>query len=219
MHRSRHQKTFRHLCLVFSGWILVAGVSTEADASILVTWENVGSDLKASWTGTFDISAYTGGGAAVTGPGKAKSQGDPAVADFFFESGSNTPNNAVNHFKASTSFGGDLFFFDTGDTTNYSGIVFEVITVTGGNSTFNIDNSWSPGNTITGNATWANKSLSSVFSGNLPLFQNKVMFDDGTNTVTFQAVPEPTALMLAFGGVAAGLWQCGRRHRRRTSGH
>lgn len=218
MHRSRHQKTFRHLCLVFAGWILVAGVSTEADASILVTWENVGSDLKASWTGTFDITGYTLGGGGVTGPGKARSLGVPTV-DFIFESGSNTPNNATNHFKASTSFGSDLFLFDTGDTTNYSGIVFEVITASGGNSTFNIDDSWNPGNTITGNATWANKSLSSVFSGNLPLFQNKVMFDDGTNTVTFQAVPEPSALMLAFGGVAAGLWQCWRRHRRRTSGH
>ena len=62
---------------------LLALPPTAVDAgTIAVTWENVGSDLKASWTGTFDISGYTTGTGLLSGNGDANSQGKP-VNDLF----------------------------------------------------------------------------------------------------------------------------------------
>jgi hypothetical protein len=54
---------------------LLALPPTAVDAgTIAVTWEDVGSDLKASWTGTFDISGYNTG-ANANGNGVASSLG------------------------------------------------------------------------------------------------------------------------------------------------
>ena len=179
--------------------------------TISVTWEDVGSDLKASWTGTFDISGYNTG-ANVNGNGVARSQGNPGASLFFIEANVSGTGNLTNYNITSGSAAGpDNFSFNTGSTTTFSGTSFELIT--GSGTGFNVENGWQNNDPVTGTATWTSTSLSAVFGSNLPLFVSKTMFDDGTNTVTFQAVPEPSAALPALGGAATVLWQVSRRKR------
>ena len=185
---------------------------TAVDAgTIAVTWEDVGSDLKASWTGTFDISGYNTG-ANANGNGVAKSLGNPGASLFFIEAAPSATGNLTNYNVTSGSAAGpDNFSFSTGDTTTFSGTSFELIT--GSGTGFNVENGWQNNDPVTGTATWTSTSLSAVFGSNLPLFVSKTMFDDGTNTVTFKAVPEPSAAVPALGGAATVLWQVSRRKR------
>ena len=62
---------------------------------------------------------------------------------------------------------------------------------------------------------WSGTNLSTVFGANLPLFVSKTMFNDGTNTVTFQAVPEPSTVIGLIAAVPFGLRLL--RKRRRTA--
>ena len=185
---------------------------TAVDAgTIAVTWEDVGSDLKASWTGTFDISGYNTG-ANANGNGVAKSLGNPGASLFFIEAAPSATGNLTNYnILSGSAEGPDNFSFDTGTSTTFSGTSFELIT--GSGTGFNVENGWQNNDPVTGTATWTSTSLSAVFGSNLPLFVSKTMFDDGTNTVTFQAVPEPSAALLALGGASTVLWQVSRRKR------
>ncbi|MDA0254661.1 MAG: hypothetical protein O3C39_08085 [Planctomycetota bacterium] len=185
---------------------------TAVDAgTIAVTWEDVGSDLKASWTGTFDISGYNTG-ANANGNGWARSLGNPGASLFFIEAAPSATGNLTNYnILSGSAEGPDNFSFDTGTSTTFSGTSFELIT--GSGTGFNVENGWQNNDPVTGTATWTSTSLSAVFGSNLPLFVSKTMFDDGTNTVTFQAVPEPSAALLALGGASTVLWQVSRRKR------
>ena len=202
----------RYFLAILAFASLLALPPTAVDAgTIAVTWEDVGSDLKASWTGTFDISGYNTG-ANANGNGVAKSLGNPGASLFFIEAAPSATGNLTNYNITSGSAAGpDNFSFSTGDTTTFSGTSFELIT--GSGTGFNVENGWQNNDPVTGTATWTSKSLSAVFGSNLPLFVSKTMFDDGTNTVTFQAVPEPSAAVPALGGAATVLWQVSRRKR------
>jgi hypothetical protein len=180
--------------------------------TISVTWENVGSDLKASWTGTFDTSGYNLG-STVNGNGFARSIGKPGI-DFFLEANVAGTFNLTNYnITSGSAEGPDNFSFDTGNTTTFSGTSFELIT--GSGTGFNVQNGWKTNDPVTGTATWSGKSLSGVFGSNLPLFVTKTMFNDGTNTVTFQAVPEPSTVIGLIAAVPFGLRLL--RKRRRTA--
>jgi len=206
------QNTLRRALFILAVLPFLGFQLTDVEAgTIAVTWENVGSDLKASWTGTFDISGYNTG-ANVTGNGEAASLGNPGASVFVIEAAPSATGNLTNYNILSGSDAGpDNFSFSTGSTTTFSGTSFEL--VTGSGTGFNVENGWQNNDPVTGTATWTSTSLSAVFGSNLPLFVSKTMFDDGTNTVTFQAVPEPSAALLALGGAATVLWQMSRRKR------
>lgn len=193
---------------------LLALPPTAVDAgTIAVTWENVGSDLKASWTGTFNTSGWTVG-SFVNGLGSAISGGDTTNGNFFFNSSVSGTGNLTNYSLLSAGIvEPDNFDFNTGTTGTFTGTSFEIIAVSGQAVGFDIENSWQNNDPVTGTATWAGTNLSAVFGSNLPLFVSKTMYSDGTNTVTFQAVPEPSAALLALGGAATVLWQMSRRKR------
>jgi len=193
---------------------LLALPPTAVDAgTIAVTWEDVGSDLKASWTGTFDISGYNTG-ANANGNGVAASLGNPGASLFVIEAAPSATGNLTNYNILSGSAAGpDNFSFSTGSTTTFSGTSFEL--VTGSGTGFNVEKTWQNNDPVNGTATWSGKSLSTVFGANLPLFDSKTMFNDGTNTVTFQAVPEPSTVIGLIAAVPFGLRLL--RKRRRTA--
>jgi hypothetical protein len=182
---------------------------TELNAgTIAVTWENVGSNLKATWTGTFSTTGYSSG-SLLNGDGTAGSYGSiappsPTSGFGMYSSEVGTANMQTYRRAGQSHLGSDVFHFSTGDTTIRSGISFELGTNSGSNpdTAFSASTGWSSGESISGSATWTGKTLASVFGSNLPLYATKTMFDDGANTVTFQAVPEPSTWLLAFGGLA-----------------
>jgi hypothetical protein len=206
------QNTLRRALFILAVLPFLGFQLTDVEAgTISVTWENVGSDLKASWTGTFDISGYNTG-ANANGNGVAASLGNPGASLFVIEAAPSATGNLTNYNILSGSDAGpDNFSFNTGSTTTFSGTSFEL--VTGSGTGFNVENGWQNNDPVTGTATWTSTSLSAVFGSNLPLFVSKTMFDDGTNTVTFKAVPEPSAAVPALGGAATVLWQVSRRKR------
>jgi hypothetical protein len=208
------QNTLRRALFILAVLPFLGFQLTDVEAgTISVTWENVGSDLKASWTGTFDISGYNTG-ANVTGNGEAASLGNPGASVFVIEAAPSATGNLTNYNILSGSAAGpDNFSFSTGSTLTFSGTSFEL--VTGSGTGFNVENGWQNNDPVNGTATWSGKNLSTVFGANLPLFVSKTMFNDGTNTVTFQAVPEPSTVIGLIAAVPFGLRLL--RKRRRTA--
>jgi hypothetical protein len=208
------QNTLRRALFILAVLPFLGFQLTDVEAgTISVTWENVGSDLKASWTGTFDISGYNTG-ANANGNGVAASLGNPGASLFVIEAAPSATGNLTNYNILSGSAAGpDNFSFSTGSTLTFSGTSFEL--VTGSGTGFNVENGWQNNDPVNGTATWSGKNLSTVFGANLPLFVSKTMFNDGTNTVTFQAVPEPSTVIGLIAAVPFGLRLL--RKRRRTA--
>jgi hypothetical protein len=208
------QNTLRRALFILAVLPFLGFQLTDVEAgTISVTWENVGSDLKASWTGTFNISGYNTG-ALVDGNGVANSGGSTSASTFFMQSSVPGQNTLTNYnIPSGSAAGTDNFDFSTGNTTTFSGTSFEL--VTGSGTGFNVQNGWQNNDPVTGTATWSNTNLSNVFGANLPLYVSKTMFNDGTNTVTFQAVPEPSTVIGLIAAVPFGLRLL--RKRRRTA--
>ena len=188
---------------------------TDVEAgTISVYWENVGSDLKASWIGTFDISGYSFGG-NVDGNGSANSAGSASFPGFFMYSSVPGTDTLTNYnISSGSAAGADNFDFNIGNSFTFSGTSFALST-NPVSASFDVENSWQNNGLITGTATWSGTNLSTVFGANLPLFASKTMFNDGTNTMTFQAVPEPSTVIGLIAAVPFGLRLL--RKRRRTA--
>ena len=180
---------------------LAGFVTPSACGDIIVTYQDVGSDLQFSWSGSLGFNnAGSSSTTATLGirAGTGLSNGEQAVfgmnADWkqsgvFTYTRSPGPNtdyifsgNPNFNFAGSAGFG-DVFGFRLNNTTQAN--VFTPVNYTSGSD-------------ISGGMTIAGQSVSST-----GITDASFSLSSG-DTISFQAVPEPSSTLLAFTGLLSG---------------
>ena len=176
--------------------------------SIVVEVSDQGSDLRMSWSGTFDLTGYTSSGTG--GPGGNYAQIDTFAAsqfDLFFE----VSSSYDTYTKANTSVAASSIPFtsSSGNTTGSYFRINENIT-SPGNALIYVPQGYSGGQ-ISGSTLFASTSIAALFGTTLDSGP-QTYFSDGTNTLTIQAVPEPTtSAIVVAGGLAVAAATLRRR--------
>ena len=180
--------------------------ASRSEASIVVEWSNQGSDLLATWSGSFDTTGYSFVGNS--SGSLSGSLGANFNSQLMFL---NTVASAsTSDFSRTGAWAGaELFSFSliTGSSSSGDPLALD----SNGTSTqLSVPGGYTSGDPLSGTITYPGHSIASVFGANL--VTPKVMFNDGTNTVTFQtAVPEPSTVALLAGGVIAAAGSALRR--------
>jgi hypothetical protein len=164
-------------------------------ANVTVVWSNSGSDVVASYSGTLDLTGYSSGG-------------------YFHVNLTDIILGPVNVFRGNVWFGGLTHlskpynaFINTGFTTEYHTGIFNGDEQTFGfysdrdvfSSHLYVTPGYVSGDQIEGRAVFENRRVSVIFGAEA--FSSKV-FDDGANTITFSAVPEPASGLILLCGLS-----------------
>ncbi|MFM1902791.1 MAG: hypothetical protein RLZZ440_691 [Planctomycetota bacterium] len=189
--------------------------ASRSEASIVVEWSNQGGGLVGSWTGSFDTTGYTSSSTSTAADGgMGASPSGPSVFAFTSHASGVTLDVYVPS-PQKLSIGGGIFSIATlsGGTVAGDSIGFQTTDAVTPLTEVFLPQGYTSGSTLSGSVTLAGSLFSTVFGSNLD--SPKVMFNDGTNTVTFQtAVPEPSTVALLAGGVIAAAGAALRRQAR-----
>lgn len=189
-----------------------------ANASVLVTWSDSGSDLVATWSGSFDLTGLSGPSTASASDGASVAFSISSIlASSTGFDGVPTGTQLSLYQSTPVQHTAAPFLFSLLDTSNGGGIAtgdyfYANSFASTDSNTLKLRANYNSNDPISGTATFYNKSIASVFGSNLATPQ--VMWTLGNNTVTY-AVPEPaTYAMLIAGGATALAY---RRRRRSLS--
>ncbi|MGE9266679.1 MAG: PEP-CTERM sorting domain-containing protein [Verrucomicrobiales bacterium] len=185
----------------------------QAQASVHITWEQVGDDVRISYSGSFDLSSYTLGSSDIEAlplPNSYLLTMDQHGLGAFPQD-QNIDIYYLLHPPTSTSLG-TLDSSAAGAPT----ILFEAGTSPFGFGSTLLDDSYiqvgvptgyANGESLGGSLTIEDITLAEL---NADAFDNTLAFDDGTNQVTYTTIPEPASALLL------GLTTLGFLHRRRS---
>ncbi|MDA0254662.1 MAG: hypothetical protein O3C39_08080 [Planctomycetota bacterium] len=167
-------------------WGLKCG---SAEASILVSAQDVGSNLVLTWSGSWNLTNY---------PSKTSTSSSAAYAQVFGNSTqfdfTSTP--AATDDKYITTLTGNTFtasYASFVSTSNVSGDTFRMFDNGSGFSLI-LPANYVSGSSLSGSITFSGTSISAVFGSLLDSGSQTVFTDNavsGNNTITIQAVPEP----------------------------
>lgn len=173
---------------------LLAAVPSAASAAITVTFNEVGNDVVALTSGSFDLTGMTFGG---PNPVTAGINQDKR----FFDAVTANEEQAVVYFGAVS---GPFFpsFAGSVSASSFSGDVFGVRWETG---RVTVPLGYVSGSSLSATTTWANHSFSSL---GLPIGTYVYTFPADTVTLQIGAVPEPATwamFILGFGMIGASM--------------
>jgi hypothetical protein len=208
-------RSFLTVVLAVAG--VTVGVCQAQAGTITVSASDNGTDLTLAWTGSWDITASYPTG---TNGGGADNYAQVGSSSTSFDFLSTPVANVVVYALTGLS-GSDQVtvtnLFLVNDQGTATGNNFRVVTVTPGSFTVEFDRGYVSGTTISGTATIPSQTVSGLFgtnldSGSVTGFSSTL--NGTTNSVVFQAVPEPsTYAMLIAGGLAMGGAAMRRRRR------
>jgi hypothetical protein len=205
--------------------LALAFFASSAEASILVTWSDTGaaSSLVGTWAGSWDLTSYSGpSGTLGTSAGSAVGWNTTSSA-FLTSLPSPTANGTLDVYTLlnTSVYPISAFNVTSGTVTqkggSASGDFLSLLVVANGSSqdtTIDLPPGYVSGGNLSGTMFLTNGTLGTAFGTNLdngPV----VMFNDGVNTITFQAVPEPSTVIGLIAAVPFGLRLL--RKRRRTA--
>ena len=183
--------------LIAAALACVALVSV-ASAQITIEWTEDGDDLVATYAGSLNLAALNDIGQASFGDRKV----GPGLHGFF-----------------STGHLGRRWYSTTSEFVPIAGITLAAADSVSGSGFAYMDNTLgnvmfftSTGSSISGTLTFNDTSLTDIFPNSYFSSGPVTIFDDGSNSITFSAVPEPgtTAALFALAGLAFAV----RRRRR-----
>jgi hypothetical protein len=194
------------------------GSISPVEASIVVTWTETGGDVVGTWQGSINLSGYTArsqsppnDGArvrAVASTGEVAFFSWPANAgdfDYYEKAG---VNSAAGIF--------DIAEIDNGDGLDVTGNVFQWAHFPFPLFALEVPDGYQSGQPLGGTMLFPGETIAGVFGTNLDAGP-RVVLNDGVNTLTFQAVPEPSTVALLAGGVIAAAGAALRRRARRIA--
>ena len=174
----------------------IALVPRDARAGLLITIEQVGTDVVTAGSGTLDLTGTT-----LAGPGAGRVAG----INGFFTSiilGPTTPTIPDIYFGLTgPSFGTGLGLL----ATSGSGDLFGIGTPTAASGSFVVPRGYQSGSPLSATDIYANQTLSSPRLGLIP---GTYQYSLPSDTITVQigpAVPEPSTAVLAVIGGVCGL--------------
>jgi hypothetical protein len=205
--------------------LALAFFASSAEANIVVTWSDTGvaSSLVGTWAGSWDLTNYgSPSGAPGTSAGSAVGWNTASSADLISLPSATTTSQLRRYTLVNTSVYPGSAFNVTSQTVTQkggsaSGDFLSLLVVSNGSSqdtTIDLPFGYVSGESLSGTMFLTNGTLGTAFGTNLdngPV----VMFNDGVNTITFQAVPEPSTVMCLIAAVPFGLRLL--RTRRRTA--
>lgn len=183
--KSNGSKVFSAL---FATGILASCLIQQARAGVVVLWTQSGTDVIASYTGNWSLTATTPLVTSFAPPVHSVSSSDfyslqPAY-DVYVSMGVITaaPNTAIS--AGASSWSGDNFSYDS-------------------SGNIGLDSGYVTGSPISGSLTFSGTTLAAMFpSGlpaNLPVFSQA---DDKANTVVFTTVPEASSAVMGISGLS-----------------
>ena len=188
----------------------VEGAQQAECGTITFTASNSGSDLVLSWSGSWDLTGYTGTGSG-TGSVNFSQIGENPPGTFNFESYGSTATGDQHTLNSSATLSSILASGDSGTVVGNLGLLR--LDYDGTTMSILVPSGYVSGNSLSGTANFSGQSISSVFGTSLdsgPVTALSI----GANSVVFQSVPEPsTYAMLIAGGLAAGVGAIRRRRR------
>jgi len=204
---------------VFVAVAALAGVvAPSAHGDILVGYQDVGSDLRFDWSGSLNLAGPGSFGSTLARIGAGASIPSSAYQYFYGFSGS-YGQSLTNSFTRTPGpntewiFGNAADFVSSTTGSSITGDTFGMSFLTSNDTvTIFLPANYVAGTNISGTMTIPNQSVSST-----GLSDASFTLGGGGGVITFQAVPEPTALALC-GVAVAGLGfvggsRCGRRPR------
>jgi hypothetical protein len=181
-------------------------------ANILFQVQDVGGNVEVAWSGgTWNVTGLSG---PVGGAGSTNYAQFGSTFDYFFEGGSSTSDTWTYTTTPSTVISG-FVVSDTGTATSGSDR-FRLFD-NGGTWTVGLPSGYSSGSPLSGTATFPGTDVATLFQGNLSGSSPVQIFSDGTNTVSFQAVPEPSTYAMLFAGGMTAAGAAIRRRRRQAA--
>jgi len=196
------------------GFILASVLApvTPAFAGILISFEEVGSDVVATVSGSLTLPAPTSTGNSIT-----INNGIAPDSPFFeFGVGQSLLADAYNWTSSFPAYGTEDFngpgWVDRATIATASGIA-DSERFLFGSANLQLPTSFVSGAPIDGTITWANQSFTTL--GLTQGTYSRGLDNDPTQTVTLNVVPEPTTSVLAFAGVGCCAVLAARRARRR----
>lgn len=171
-----------------------------AQASYLVTVEQVGSNVVASGSGTIDLTGLTFDGGFASGPAAL----DPSIG--YINTGPTTSVglDAYTGFTGPTSFG-------SGGFTGASSGTGDSVEIIGSSGTYGVPLLWVPSGYVSGSALSDNSTYDSATFSSLGLTPGTYEWTWGIGanqnfTLQIEATPEPSSLLLFASALLAGLW-------------
>jgi len=172
-----------------------------ADAGIVVNIEEQGSDVVASYSGSIDITGIGFNNLATANTNRiAAFVGQVNFQNHAAKKASLTDFGKTPCTVAPSAFGTGSFSFDVDTVSVAAGNAFGFQA-----NGFFIEPTYVSGSTISGSMTFENQTLASM-GINVGVGIMNATFSSG-NTLTVNAVPEPTSLALLFTGVAGWSWR------------
>jgi hypothetical protein len=189
-------------------------VAPSARGDITVNYQDVGSDLQFSWSGSLDLNGSGSFASTLARIGAGASIPSSAYQYFYGFSGSygQSLNNSFTRSPAPNTewiFGNTANFVSSTAGTSIAGDTFGMSFLTSNNTlTVFLPPNYVSGTNISGTMTIPGQSVSST-----GLSPASFTLGGGDGVITFQAVPEPSTLVLC-GVAAAGLGFVGVRRRK-----
>jgi hypothetical protein len=199
--------------------IAAAGLTAPASGGMVVSYEDTAGGLKFSYTGSFNYTSAQGGTTVSTEIGSQVNSG--SVNDRMVSLNGGWSSVGVYSFSTSVS---DLFtqLFSVDNTGNISsGDSFGVVQNIDNNGPyiqFYLPGPYNANSTIQGSAVFPGHTIASTgIQDQVYTFNSGGIFptDAGLvgDTISFQAVPEPSTWALSAFALACGGWQLTRRRR------
>lgn len=194
----------RTICVLFL--VALASMHTVAHADVIISFQEVGSDVVASFSGNVDLTGATQVASALSANFTFVVPAAPAA--FFFRSSIATYDGWFFSSAAMPSFGQG-----TGVQGNFNLTTGGLVGVDGSSGTgteIMLASGYTSGSPFAGTGTFENATFSS-----LGITPGTYTWTAGNNnmTITTQAVPEPATSAMALVGLAYGTYSMFRRRK------
>lgn len=199
---------------------MAVSVTRSARASIFMQVQQVGPNVQVSWTGgSWDVASNYSAKEDVSGTPTFAEMYNPNSATEHYEfTGGNAQGDRYTYTGSSPTYISQFTMFDTG--TSSGATTYYNLRLNSSTWTVTLPDGYTSGSaTLSGEATFPGTTVSTLFKNQLTVGGSavEVFRDVNNNTLSFQAVPEPSTYAMLLAGGLTAFGAAVRRRRRQAA--